>query len=476
MNARAAGGATLTLRPVWLLAGVPLALALVVGAAPQPSFALLVLAAALGSCALLAVLARRFGVAGLWVLAMPLSILAGELGSVGAGGQSGRVLVADGVVMAGAAWALLRGRGTLVLVQAPFLARLVSFIVWAALGLLTSADPLTGIAELKEWVVAIVAAAAALTWAADPALPRAGREARVRLLVGGIVLSAVLVAGAMVVAALRHPLGPVLAVMMKQVDLSWGRTNYLAGILILAMPLALGSALAARSRLEGGLYSAALLACGVGLALSASKGAMLALVVTALPLFATTGRGMRRAMLAVLVLFVALALVFTMGPLKQVMAYRLAGSAIDYSMNERLDLYRLAWSAFLAHPLLGIGINNFSVASHILRGLDTVPHHLELGWLAELGLPGALFGLAALAAPLAGAWRLRRRAACPAERALSAGMLAAWAGMLAHNQVESTLYGGQYKLLLLLLAAAIAARTGLADVRVESPSTRGTTP
>ena len=102
-----------------------------------------------------------------------------------------------------------------------------------------------------------------------------------------------------------------------------------------------------------------------------------------------------------------------------------------------------------------LGLNNFSVASHVLRGLDTVPHQLELGLLAEVGLPGTLLGLALLVVPLVQAWRLWRRATCTADQALYGGMLAAWVGMLAHNQVESTLYGEQFKLFIALLAAAL---------------------
>jgi O-antigen ligase len=359
------------------------------------------------------------------------------------------VLVVDGVVAVGLLVAALRMGGVLEVPRAPFLALLAGFVVWSCAGLLTALDPLTAIAEIKEWLVAGLAGAAAFAWTRD--------AARARLLLGAIIVTAAAIACGMLVVTLTHPGGPVFAVMMKQVDLSWGRSNYLAGFLILALPLALGRALSSRTRAEGWGWGLAMALCGMGLALSASKGAMLAMVITAVPVFAMGGKGMRRAALVVVLLLVALVLVFTVGPLKQVMAYRLAASAMDYSMSERVDLYRLAWDAFLSHPLLGLGLNNFSVASHVLRGLDTVPHQLGLGLLAEVGLPGAVLGLALLLWPLTQAWRLWRGAECTADQALYGGLLAAWAGMLAHNQVESTVYGEQYKLCLVLLAAVLAA-------------------
>ena len=76
--------------------------------------------------------------------------------------------------------------------------------------------------------------------------------------------------------------------------------------------------------------------------------------------------------------------------LKQVLAYRMQATAIDYSVGERMNLYRLAGDAIMRSPILGIGLNNFSVVSNRLTGVDTVPHNLELGYLAELGVPGFL--------------------------------------------------------------------------------------
>src|SRR5205085_5440139 len=98
--------------------------------------------------------------------------------------------------------------------------------------------------------------------------------------------------------------------------------------------------------------------------------------------------------------------------------------------------------------------NVFSVVAHRLHGLDTVPHNLELGFLAELGVPGLLLALAWCWGLGAGARRALRAAATPRERTLALGLWAAFLGFALHNQVESMLYGQQYKMLLVVYAAA----------------------
>ncbi len=81
--------------PWWALAAIPLALAAFAGTLREPGLVAGALVALVGTVVLGRALVRRFGMGGVWMLAIPLSILAGELGAVGAGGQSGKVLVVD---------------------------------------------------------------------------------------------------------------------------------------------------------------------------------------------------------------------------------------------------------------------------------------------------------------------------------------------------------------------------------------------
>jgi hypothetical protein len=406
------------------------------------------LALALGAAALAAggaaLAARRIGWCGVWLWALGGSILLGELSAVGFGGQRGRILWADAVLAVGLLVAALAGRRGWAVPRAPFLALLLPFLAWSALGLLQAPDPLTGVAELKEWVAAALAGLAAVTWARD-----AGRA---RVLLAAATATGVLLALAMLWTAWRHPSGLVLAVMMKVVDLPWGRSNYLAGILVLVFPVALGllgQARGAAGRVAGAV---ALAVIGLGIAVSASKGAIVALLGALALACATAGRAASRAASALLVVLGLLAGLYLASPLRQVLDYRLQASALDFSASERLELYRLASDAFASRPVLGVGLNNFSVISNALRGRDTVPHNLELGLLAEVGLVGTVLGMAWVLTLGWAAWRARGRDA--RSRALGLGLWAAWLAFFLHNQLESTLYGQQFKLLLLLVAAA----------------------
>ncbi|TMQ71997.1 MAG: O-antigen ligase family protein [Candidatus Eisenbacteria bacterium] len=405
-------------------------------------------AAVIGAAAALAgviAAARRLGLAGAWLAALAGSIMAGEMAAIGFGGQSGRLLWADAVLALGLAVAIARGRA-IEIPRASFLAWLAPLLAWCAVGLLWAPDPLTGIAELKEWVVAALAGAAALVWARD--------ASRARRLLMMVALTGLVVAAAMVGVALRNPLGLIAAVMLKRVDLPWGRSNYLAGLLILAFPIALGLLGSARRAWARAAWGACLAILALGLVVSASKGAIAALLLAFVAAFLPArgiGRGSRAFVLGVIV---ACAVLVLATPLHRVLSYRLAESALDYSSGERVALYRLAWNCFVRHPWGGIGLNNFSVAANALHGVDTVPHNLELGFLAELGLPG--FALAALWIGALGrsCWRCRRAAGEPRARALAIGIWGSWLAFVLHNQIESTLYGEQLKLLLFLTAAA----------------------
>jgi O-antigen ligase len=248
-----------------------------------------------------------------------------------------------------------------------------------------------------------------------------------------------------------------MVVLTKNVDLPWGRSNYLAGILLLAFPVALGlmgSAAHLRARL---VWLGVVLVTALGLALSASKGAVLAVAIaTAFAFLGPWAAGSKwLPRVTLLAVFALVAALFLAGPLKQALEYRMQSSALDYSGSERFTLYRLALEQGVRHPLLGIGINNFSVASHALHGQDTVPHNLELGFFAEIGVPGLVFALAWCAALLASAWRAVRASDTTRGRTLALGAGAAMLGALIHNQVESTIYGEQFKLVLFVLAAAL---------------------
>ncbi len=79
--------------------------------------------------------------------------------------------------------------------------------------------------------------------------------------------------------------------------------------------------------------------------------------------------------------------------------------------SNRYDFYRVALDEFAAHPLLGIGVDNY--AQQYLRhgrSLETphYPHSVELRTLSQTGILGGLLGLVGLAAALVAAMRAVR--------------------------------------------------------------------
>jgi len=106
--------------------------------------------------------------------------------------------------------------------------------------------------------------------------------------------------------------------------------------------------------------------------------------------------------------------------------------------SNRYDFYRVALDEFAAHPLVGIGTDNF--AEPYLRhgrSIETphYPHSVELRTLSQTGLVGALLALAGLAAALTAGWRGMRRAD-PLGRAVAAAALTGFAYWAVHGSVD----------------------------------------
>jgi tetratricopeptide (TPR) repeat protein len=76
--------------------------------------------------------------------------------------------------------------------------------------------------------------------------------------------------------------------------------------------------------------------------------------------------------------------------------------------SQRYDVYRVALDEFLAHPLVGIGADNFA-EQYLVHGRSEVtphyPHSVELRTLTETGLVGALLAIVGLGAALVAAVR-----------------------------------------------------------------------
>ncbi len=106
--------------------------------------------------------------------------------------------------------------------------------------------------------------------------------------------------------------------------------------------------------------------------------------------------------------------------------------------SNRYDFYRVALDEFEAHPLLGIGVDNY--AQQYLRhgrSLETphYPHSVELRTLTQTGLVGGLLALVGLAAALLAAMRAAR-SDDPLGRYVAAAALAGFGYWVVHGSVD----------------------------------------
>ncbi len=109
--------------------------------------------------------------------------------------------------------------------------------------------------------------------------------------------------------------------------------------------------------------------------------------------------------------------------------------------SSRYDFYRVALDEFAAHPLLGIGADNFA-EPYLAHGRSTetprYPHSVEMRTLVQTGLVGALLAVVGLGAALLAAWRaLAPRHPDPAlARAVAAAAVAGFAYWVVHGSFD----------------------------------------
>jgi O-antigen ligase/polysaccharide polymerase Wzy-like membrane protein len=106
--------------------------------------------------------------------------------------------------------------------------------------------------------------------------------------------------------------------------------------------------------------------------------------------------------------------------------------------SNRYDFYRVALNEFVAHPLLGIGADNFA-QPYLVHGRSDetprYPHSVELRTLSQTGLVGALLAVVGLGAALLGGWRAMRRPD-PLARTVAAAALTGFAYWAVHGSFD----------------------------------------
>jgi hypothetical protein len=106
--------------------------------------------------------------------------------------------------------------------------------------------------------------------------------------------------------------------------------------------------------------------------------------------------------------------------------------------SNRYDFYRVALDEFEAHPLIGIGADNFA-QQYLLHGRSDetprYPHSVELRTLSQTGLLGVLLAVVGLGAALLAGWRAMRRSD-PLARTVAAAALAGFAYWAVHGSFD----------------------------------------
>ena len=106
--------------------------------------------------------------------------------------------------------------------------------------------------------------------------------------------------------------------------------------------------------------------------------------------------------------------------------------------SNRYDFYRVSLDQFLAHPLAGIGVDNFQ-QQYLVHGRSSetprYPHSVELRTLTQTGVLGGVLALIGFGAALVGAAAALRRAD-PLARATAAAALAGFGYWAVHGSVD----------------------------------------
>jgi hypothetical protein len=107
--------------------------------------------------------------------------------------------------------------------------------------------------------------------------------------------------------------------------------------------------------------------------------------------------------------------------------------------SNRYDFYRVALDEFAAHPLVGIGADNFQ-QQYLQHGRSEetphYPHSVELRTLAQTGVIGTLLALVGLGAALVAGTRVMQRQPDPRARVVAAAALGGFAYWAVHGSVD----------------------------------------
>ncbi|AEH09717.1 MULTISPECIES: O-antigen ligase family protein [Protofrankia] len=268
-------------------------------------------------------------------------------------------------------------------------------LTWLSLSLLWAVDIGAAATDLWHWWALVMIFVVVSTAMADM---RAVRMAAGAFLAGAVLSVAVGLAGAG-----PWPSNPAGLAGAPRLQGGAGDPNFLASWLVAGLILAVGLIAASESRALRRLLLAASGLAAVGLAATLSRGAFVAAGASAFAALVLLRRHRRRvAGLILLVTAAATAWLATSPAAWERITTNDRGDG-------RVDLWKVAWSVVRDHPVLGVGLNNYTaVESDYVRRVGPVPwldiiisrahevHNAYLQLLAENGIVGVVLFLAFL--------------------------------------------------------------------------------
>lgn len=283
------------------------------------------------------------------------------------------------------------------------------FVLWIGLTSLWARSPGDALSNWKQWVVSLGGSVLIVILIVSPI--------RVRALVHAAVAGACVSVVLGVLGHNAHLRTFKFFDVFQAGRLNGGELdpNYLGAMIVLLLPVALAVSIGHRRPIVRALYVGALVLLLYGLYRTQSRGGFVALggVLLIAPLFVPKGR--RRHVLGPMLLLAlaGVALMASTGAAAHI-------ARTDRGSSGRSDLWRLAWRAWTAHPVGGVGLNNFAVSAPVYLNEPGSPlpngtrlvvdsrkpvHNAFLGLLAETGLIGLILYAIVVATAIRAAFR-----------------------------------------------------------------------
>jgi O-antigen ligase len=354
----------------------------------------------------------------------------------------------------------------------------VSILLFVVVALASSMLALQPSSSVSKVVILLTATAVFLS------ITQACRERRQLLVVAGGAVLALLLAGTQGV--LQHYSGDfgqfgfvADGSVVKRVQGSFGHPNQYGGFIAVLIPVAIAALVtrAVPTALRW-LSAAALGTALLGLVFSYARGAIAALVLGSLIWLA-----FMRPRLAALVTVVVAVAAIALAPAALKERFDPQGASGDVPL--RADIWTSAVDIYTAHPVLGVGVDNFGNAYAELPStlstasqrrllhqeqLLTPPHaqNQYLNILAEEGLIG-LSAFALLAIAVIGAARRGSNVADPIGRNICLGIGAGLMTLAVHSMLDVNLFG-EVAMPLFALVGVAAGFAALDERETEKPA------